>query len=252
MIKKYTGIYLILVTFLLSVVTAHAGNSWLDKGTDALNSFGITKETATAVSGTDLSLDEIAAGLKEALWVGSETVVEQLSVTDGFNTDETIHIPLPESLSMVQTALDKVGYGSLTDDLELKLNRAAEAATPQAKQLFADAISDMTFEDAKGIYDGADDAATQYFKEKMSPGLALAMEPVIDDTLSQVGAIQSYDAVISQYKSIPFVPDVKSNLADYVVDKGMEGIFHYMAQEEKAIRQDPVKRTTQLLQKVFN
>ncbi len=253
MIKKYTNIWLTFIVFLLLAVPVHAGNSWLEKGTDSLKSFGLTEETVTgAASGTGLSVAEISAGLKEALRVGSENVVQQLSATNGFNTDKAIHIPLPESLSMVKTALDKVGYSSLTDDLELKLNRAAEAATPQAKKMFLDAISTMTFEDAQAIYKGADDAATQYFKEKMSPGLAGAMEPVIDKTLSQVGAVQAYDTMMGEYKALPFVPDVKSNLTGHVVDKGMAGIFHYMALEEKAIRQDPIKRTTQLLQKVFN
>ena len=252
MIGKYTGIGLSVTIFLLSVVSVYGGNSWLEKGSDTLKSFGVTEEKTTPLSGTGLSMDEIAAGLKEALRVGSENVVGKLSATNGFNTDDAIHIPLPESLSMVETALDKVGYASLTDDLELKLNRAAEAATPEAKALFLDAITAMSFENVQEIYKGADDAATQYFKEKMSPGLALAMKPVIDNSLSQVGAVQAYDAMMGQYKALPFVPDVKSNLTQYVVDKGMDGIFHYMAVEEKAIRQDPVKRTTQLLQKVFN
>lgn len=252
MIGKYTGIGLSVTIFLLSIVSVYGGNSWLEKGSDTLKSFGVTEKKTTTLSGAGLSMDEIAAGLKEALRVGSENVVEKLSATNGFNTDNAIHIPLPENLSMVETALDKVGYASLTDDLELKLNRAAEAATPEAKALFLDAITAMSFENVQEIYKGADDAATQYFKEKMSPGLALAMKPVIDNTLSQVGAVQAYDAVMGQYKSLPFVPDVKSNLTQYVIDKGMDGIFHYMAVEEKAIRQDPVKRTTQLLQKVFN
>ena len=255
MIGKYTGIGLSLTLFFLSVVTVFGGNSWLDKGSDTLKSFGLTQEKKMGVASDStlgLSRDEIAAGLKEALRVGSDHVVGQLSAVDGFNTDKAIHIPLPESLSMVKTALDKVGYSSLTDDLELKLNRAAEAATPQAKKLFLDAISAMSFEDVQALYKGADDAATQYFKEKMSPGLARAMKPVIDNSLSRVGAVKAYDTMMGQYKTLPFVPDVKSNLSRYVTDRGMEGIFHYMAVEEKAIRQDPIKRTTELLQKVFN
>lgn len=248
--KRYTGRCLVLAVFLLAAAQVHG--SWLQKGTDTLKSLGVTQEKAKSATGSGLSLDEVAAGLKEALQVGSENVVQQLGTTDGFNSDPNIHIPLPESLSMVKTALDKVGYSELTHDLELKLNRAAEAATIKAKNLFLDAINAMTFEDAKTIYEGADDAATQYFKGKMSPDLAVAMKPIVDDTLSEAGAVQAYDNMLGQYKSIPFMPDVKSNLTDHVVEKGMDGIFYYMAQEEKAIRQDPVKRTTQLLQKVFN
>jgi hypothetical protein len=250
MIKKYVSLGFIIGIFFLLTVPVHGGNSWLEKGSSAIKSLGLTGDKGTG-SIAGLSLDEIAAGLKQALQVGSENVVNQLSAAGGFNKDTNIHIPLPKSLATVQKALDKIGYSSFTDDLELKLNRAAEAATPKAKSLFLDAISAMSFEDAREILDGADDAATNYFKEKMTPGLAKEMKPVIDDTLSQVGAIQSYDNMMGKYKSIPFVPDVKSDLTKHVVEKGMDGIFHYMAQEEKAIRQDPVKRTTQLLQKVF-
>ena len=137
------------------------------------------------------------------------------------------------------------------EDLELKLNRAAEVATPKAKQLFSNAIKSLTMEDVKGIYNGPDDAATQYFKGKMSPDLSNEMRPVIEESLSQVGAVRSYDNMMKQYKSIPFVPDVKADLTDHVVEKGMDGIFYYMAKEEAAIRQDPVKRTTDILKKVF-
>lgn len=229
---------------------AIAGNSWLEQGTGALKSLGLGQSESG--SGTGLTLDDITAGLKEALTVGSGNVVSQLGKTDGFNTDDLIHIPLPESLAMVKSALDKVGLSSYTNDLELKLNRAAEAATPKAKALFLDAISQMTFEDAKSIYEGPDDAATQYFKEKMSDSLAGEMKPVVEETLSQVGAVQAYDQMMGEYKSLPFVPDVKSDLTGHVIEKGMDGIFYYMAEEEKAIRQDPLARTTDLLKKVFN
>ena len=114
------------------------------------------------------------------------------------------------------------------------------------------AISQMTFQDVKLIYNGTDDAATQYFKEKMTLDLAREMKPVIEDSLSEVGAVRAYDNMIKEYKSIPFVPDVKSNLTGHVIEKGMDGIFYYMAKEEAAIRQNPAKRTTELLRKVFN
>jgi hypothetical protein len=179
-------------------------------------------------------------------------VVKQLGTTDGFNQDSHIHIPLPASLDKVKSVLSKVGKASLLEDLELKLNRAAEAATPRAKQLFKDAITSMTLEDVNGIYNGPDDAATQYFKGKMSPGLAEEMKPVVENSLADVGAVTAYEQMMKEYKSLPFVPDVKANLSDHVVEKGMDGIFYYMAKEEAAIRQNPVKRTTELLKKVFN
>lgn len=220
---------------------------WLKTGKDLLQD--TTKEQASGLSA--LSNTELSAGLKDALKVGSERVVAQLGTRDGFNADPQIHIPLPDSFSKVRSVLDSVGQAGLLDDLELKLNRAAEQATPQAKQLFVDSIAEMSVEDVQKIYNGPPDAATRYFQGKMSPPLADAMKPLVADSLSQVGAVQAYDAVIGQYRSVPFVPDVKADLNSYVVEKGMDGIFFYLGKEEAAIRQDPVKRTTEILQKVF-
>ncbi|MCK5162799.1 MAG: DUF4197 domain-containing protein [Desulfobacula sp.] len=236
----------IIVTTLILAAQGFAGNSWLDKGTQLLKSFGLGTKAG------ELTIEEIGAGLKEALKVGSQNVVNQLGTTNGFNMDSNIHIPLPGSLNKVKSILDKIGMSYLFENLELKLNRAAEAATPKAKQLFWNAISQMTFQDVKLIYNGPDDAATQYFKEKMTLDLAREMKPVIEDSLSEVGAVRAYDNMIKEYKSIPFVPDVKSNLTGHVIEKGMDGIFYYMAKEEAAIRQNPAKRTTELLRKVFN
>ena len=226
----------------LLVQTAYAFDL-LKEGQDFLDSFSGGSE--------DLSVGEIAGGLKDALRVGTESVVGQLGTTDGFNQDPSIHIPLPESLHTVQSTLSKLGMSGMLDDLELRLNRAAETATPKAKALFWDAISEMTLDDVTAIYEGPDDSATRYFQGKMSQPLAKEMGPVVSDSLSEVGAIKSYDDVMGQYDQIPFVPDVKANLSEYVVEKGMDGIFHYLAKEEAAIRNNPVKRTTALLQKVF-
>ena len=243
--KKYIRILqVVFVVMLFFSLQAFAGN-WFSKGSDFIKSLGGTDKTK------ELTIEEIGAGLKEALNVGSENVVKQLGARDGFNNDTNIHIPLPESLDKVKSMLSKVGMSSLFEDLELKLNRAAEVATPKAKQLFKNSITQMTLEDVKGIYNGPDDAATQYFKGKMSPKLAKEMEPVIDESMSEVGVVQSYDNMMKQYKSIPFVPDVKANLTDHVVKKGMDGIFYYIAKEEAAIRKDPVKRTTDILKRVF-
>ncbi|MDH3920281.1 MAG: DUF4197 domain-containing protein, partial [Rhodospirillales bacterium] len=170
---------------------------------------------------------------------------------DGFNADPEIHIPLPGVLKDVQSMLKRVGMAELGDDLEVKLNRGAEAAAPEAKALFLRAISEMTLDDAEKIYKGPDDAATQYFKDKMSPPLAERMTPVVDKSLSEVGAVRSYDEMMGRYEAIPFVPDVKADLTAYVVGKALDGIFFYIAKEEAAIRSDPAARTTDLLKKVF-
>jgi hypothetical protein len=139
----------------------------------------------------------------------------------------------------------------MLDDLELKLNRAAERATPKAKDLFWQAITDMTLEDVRSIYNGPKDAATRYFQDKMSEPLATEMQPIVEQTLSEVGAVKSYNQVMDKYTSIPFVPDVKADLISYTLDKSLDGIFSTLAQEEAAIRTNPAKRSTELLKKVF-
>ncbi|MDD9915562.1 MAG: DUF4197 domain-containing protein [Rhodospirillaceae bacterium] len=127
----------------------------------------------------------------------------------------------------------------------------AEAETPRAKEVFWNAITDMSLDDAKRIYEGPKDAATQYFKGKMSGPLTDSMRPVVDSTLSEVGAIQAYDSMMGQYKAVPFVPDVKADLTTHVLERALDALFLYLAREEAAIRENPVKRSTALLQKVF-
>lgn len=247
---------LVVTAFLLAALPisqSAAQSDWLKKGKDLLDSSGVTSGSgdsgAAALGG--LSNSEITDGLREALKVGSQRVVDQVGQTDGYNADSSIHLPLPDSLKKVQSALELAGLSSMLDDLELRLNRAAEAAAPKAKALFLNAIEEMTLEDAQKIYNGPEDAATRYFQGKMSAPLAKEMEPIVNESLSEVGAIQSYDNVMGEYRSIPFVPDAKADLTDYVVEKGMDGIFFYLAKEEAAIRKDPLKRSTALLQKVF-
>ena len=194
---------------------------------------------------------DIGNGLKEALRVGTERVVGQVGALDGYNADPAIHIPLPDDLRKVHDVLQKIGLGSMTADLETKLNRAAEKAAPEAKAVFWQAITEMTLEDVRAIWKGPEDSATQYFRGKMTGPLTERFTPIIADSMSQVGAIKSYDRAMAKYKSVPFVPDVKGDLTRYTVGKGLGGLFHYVAREEAAIRKDPAKRTTELLRRVF-
>ncbi len=224
---------------------ASAENSWLEKGASILETYQKKDD------GSSLSLDDIAQGFKEALGIGAGNVVQKLGTLDGFNADANIHIPLPEKLGATKDLLSQIGMSYLLEDLELKLNRAAEAATPRAKALFMQSISEMTFEDVKSIYNGPENAATLYFKDKMSPTLAKEMAPIVQASLSEVGAVKAYDRVMAKYETLPFVPDVKANLTDHVLNKGMDGIFYYVAKEEAAIRKNPAKRTTDLLKRVF-
>lgn len=217
---------------------------WWQMGKDLLSTLG---QSQTG----ELGLGEISAGLKEALKVGTERVVGQLGRPDGFNNDPAIHIPLPEKLQTVKTVLSRVGLGSMLDDLELRLNRAAETATPKAKELLWQAIAEMTLEDAKAIYSGPEDAATRYFAARMTGPLTESMRPLVEESLAQAGAVQAFDSLMGKYRALPLVRDVKTDLTGYVLEKGLAGIFHYLAQEEAAIRRDPAKRSTELLKRVF-
>ncbi len=226
------------------------GGAWaqmdlLKQGQDLLQGSG-----GEAV-GSGLSSEDIGDGLLEALRVGSDRVVKRVGQEDGYNADPEIHIPLPGTLEKVQGALKTVGLSNMADDLELRLNRGAEAAAPEAKAVFFKAIERMTWEDVKEIYEGTDDAATRYFQRTMSPDLVERFTPIVENSLSEVGAIRSYDDMMAQYRALPFVPDVKSDLTAYTVEKALNGLFHYLAKEEAAIRNNPAERTTDLLQKVF-
>jgi hypothetical protein len=243
-VKHYTTGLCLLCSLMNSPLYAQSVDDLLNKGKNLLATVDTKK--------VGLTDGEISEGLKQALEKGASSVIAQLSSVDGFNQDADIHIPLPKNLNKLNKVLKKMGYSQWTEDLELKLNRAAELATPQAETLLLDAIKAMEIEDIKEIYQGNDDAATQYFQSKMSEPLKLAFTPIIESSLNEVGAIQLYEKMVSKYQSVPFVPDIKGDLSAHVIDKGLSGIFYYLAKEEMAIRQDPLKQSTALLKKLFS
>tara|TARA_R110000868_G_scaffold146224_3_gene366967 strand:+ start:172 stop:945 length:774 start_codon:yes stop_codon:yes gene_type:complete len=247
----------IVVTLMSSAfipLSAAVAQGWWTKASDVIKSESGQKtiESLGGAANTTLSSDQIGAGLKEALRIATEKVTQQLSVKNAFNLDSNIHIPLPETLSIVDSALSRLGMNSLTENLETRLNVAAEQAAPKAKALFLDAISKMTIDDAKQILTGPNDAATRYLRKTMGRGLETEMYPVIEQTLAQAGAVKAYDQVIGKYSQIPFSQNIKTDLNQYVVAKAIDGIFYYVAAEEAAIRANPAKRTTELLQQVFS
>lgn len=237
----------LMVTFLISGCVVLMGcqttttDDWLKAGQDIYSQ----------AYGQPLTQQDIAAGLKQALEVGTNTVVTQIGKRNGFYRDAAIHIPLPDKLAKVQQSLNKIGLSSYLDELELSLNRAAEQAVPKAKQVFWQAIQDMSWEDVMQIYNGPDDAATRYFRQKMTPELKREMTPVIQTTLADTGVIKAYDKLMNKYYAIPYVPKIQIDLEAYAMEKTLDGMFYYLAKEEAAIRHDPVKRTTELLQRVF-
>lgn len=237
---------LLAASLLAASGTASAG--WLDRLKGML---GGDETAETAAEGASLSTDQISRGLKEALRVGTENVVAQLGTEGGFNRDPEVHIPLPPELRQVKNVLSRIGMEGTLEELETELNRAAEVATPKAKTLFFDAISQMTLDDVRRIYEGPDDAATRYFRGKMAEPLAAQMRPVVDESLADVGAARTWSSVVSRYNELPMVPPLEADLTSHVVDRGIDGIFFYLAQEERAIREDPLARSTELLKTVF-
>jgi len=243
-LKKHVqfSVFILIVLFLQAcAVNDEQQKQWIDTGQSFLNS----------LSKRPLSEKDIAAGLKEALSVGADRVVARVGRKNGYLKDKAISIALPENLQKVDKTLSPIGLGRYTKELEVKMNRAAEIAAPKAKKLFISAIKNMRWQDVKAIYNGKNDAATQYFKKKMTPSLKQMMRLVIDKALAEVDLVKSYNHVLKQYYSIPFVPKVKSDLSGYVMNKGINGMFYYLAKEEAAIRKDPAKRTTELLRRVF-
>src|SRR5262249_52451410 len=160
-----------------------------------------------------------------------------------------IRIPLPGPLQQIEGPLRSVGASGMLDDLHVKMNRAAERAAPQALNIFVDATTRMTFDDARTILTGPKDSATQYFRRTTSDSLTNAFRPIVDSALSSVGAVVALNQVQTRAKTIPFVGQSVGDfsLTNFTVGKALDGLFHYLAVEEAAIRTNPVARTTDLL-----
>lgn len=213
--------------------------------------FGEVLGASVPASSGALSTAEIDAGLREALTVGTNIVANQLGQTNGYYGDPKIRIPLPKTYRSIQTNLSKVGASGPLDDLELRMNRAAEASVPQAKQLILGAIREMTIEDALNILNGGDTAATDYLRAKTEMKLRSAFTPPVRNALSQAGAFTAMESVASQYGVGGITSSLQADLTAHAVDLGLDGIFLYVAEEEKKIRENPLARTTDLLRRVF-
>jgi hypothetical protein len=197
-----------------------------------------------------LSNDKIIAGLKQALQVSTTKAVALTGHRDGFLKNEAIKIALPPRLEAVGRGLRMLGMGAKVDELEVGMNRAAEQATPQAKQIFLAALRKMTFDDARHILTGDDTAATEYFKRTSSPDLTVAFSPIVHRSMEHVGVVQQYNQVI---KTAPGGSALASqfDINKYVVSKTLDGLFHVLGEEEKKIRKNPAAQTTALLKEVF-
>ncbi len=214
---------------------------------------GASGSTPGANRGAGLGNDEIGRGLKEALRIGSDRVVGTLGRQGGFWGSRDVQIPLPGWLESAQRGLRTIGQSQLVDDLHQRMNRAAEAAVPKAKQLFYDAITAMTLDDARRILNGPSNAATEYFRAKTSSQLSRDMTPIVDRSLADAGAVQALDRVTSSAAGGAAAgANPRQRLTRHVVEKAIDAVFKYLGREEAAIRQNPTARTTDLLKRVFS
>ena len=198
-----------------------------------------------------LSNDKIVAGLKEALTVSTRNAVASTGRTDGFLRNEAIKILLPQKLRNLGSGLRLIGMGSQVDSLEVGMNRAAEQAAPAAKQIFIQAVSQMSFADARQILSGNNTAATDYFKRQSSDQLTEAFAPIVHQAMENVGVVRQYNQLMRNPMAARVASAQGFNLDNYVVGKTMDGLFYVMAEEEKKIRKDPMAQTTSLLREVF-
>lgn len=199
----------------------------------------------------NLSKGDVTLGLKEALNVAGDLASKRLSAKDGFMGDVAVRIPLPGVLGDAQKKLQPFGMAGPLDDLQLKVNRAAEAAAPTAGKLMIDAVKTMSFDDAMGILRGGNTAATDYLRKRTETGLRQSFRPHFDKALATSGALNAVDSVVAKYGAGLVKTDSKTWLADAATTGALNGLFYYVAREEQAIRRDPVKRTSDILRKVF-
>jgi hypothetical protein len=203
-------------------------------------------------SKSNLGDTKIASGLKEALRVGAENAVKLTGKTDGYYRNEAIKILLPKNVRSLEKGLRAMGGGAKIDEFELSMNRSAEAAAPEAKKIFADAILKMSIDDARKILNGGDTAATDYFKSKTTAELTTAFRPIVEKSMDKFTVTQQWNALVGQFQSIPFTKSPSLDINQYVVGKALDGLFFMLGQEEKKIRTDPAARVTTLLKEVFS
>ncbi|HUX79028.1 MAG TPA: DUF4197 domain-containing protein [Alphaproteobacteria bacterium] len=212
---------------------------------DVMKGLGGTTKAGTNDDAT------VVSGLKEALSIGTENAVKNVSQLDGYFGNKIIKLLMPEKIQKTADVLKMAGYQQQVDDFIMSMNRAAEKAAPQAASYFKDAIKEMTVEDATKILHGGDTSATQFFKSKTQDKLYTAFKPIISSSINDVGVTRSYKEMMGQYESLPFMSKESVDLDHYVTNKSLDGLFYTIGQEEKKIRTDPAARVTDLLKNVF-
>lgn len=229
---------------------AVAQSSWKDL---AGGLFDNKEESTPEQTGIEaLTEEERSGGLKDALKLGTLRAVDTLGAAGGYLDDPQVRIPLPDSLDTVASGLRMLGQGKVVDDFTTTLNRAAEAAVPEAAAIFGDAIAAMSIQDASQILTGPDDAATSYFRDHTGQALAEAMQPIVAQATAQTGVTSAYKNLVQRAgPAVDMLQPGALDLDQYVTDKALDGLFVKLAEQERLIRENPAAHGTELLQKVF-
>jgi hypothetical protein len=199
----------------------------------------------------DITNAEALRGVRQALTDGSLAAVAKLGVENGYFKNPKVKIPLPPSLQRVERGLRVFGMKREADELVLAMNRAAEAAVPEAKLLLTDAVRKMSIQDAKGILTGGDTAATDYFKRATRPQLTQRFLPIVKNATDRVGLAQQYNSLAEQGAALGLVKEEEANIERYVTQKALDGLYYMIGEQEKAFRRDPVGATSSIVRKVF-
>jgi Protein of unknown function (DUF4197) len=206
---------------------------------------------ANALTIADLSNQDAVQGLKDALVQGADRAVSQLGTANGFLGNPKVKIPLPASLQKAERLMRMVGMGGQADELVTSMNRAAEMAVTEAKPLLVDAVKRMSVQDAKGILTGGDDAATQYFRRSTSEALTQKFLPIVKEMTARVNLAKLYNQYAGQAATFGVINAKDANLDNYVTQKALDGLFLVIAEQERAIRKDPIGSASTMVQKVF-
>ncbi len=216
------------------------------------NTPATTGNVKSAANLANFSTNDQVGSLKQALIQGAETAVTNLAKVNGYLGNDKVRIPLPESLQKADGILRKFGMVKYADDLTSSINRAAETAVPEAKDLLVGAVNKMTVEDAKGILMGGSDAATQYFRKNTETALTGKFKPVVATSMQKVKLAETYDQFAEKGVQLGLIDKRDTKMDDYITRKAMDGLFVMMAEQEKAIRANPLEATGSLAKKIFS
>jgi len=198
-----------------------------------------------------ISNADAVSGLKQALNDGSLAAVSRLGVQNGFFNNPQVKIPLPPSLKRAEGAMRALGMRKQADELVLSMNRAAEAAVPEAKELLVDAVKKMSVQDAKKILTGGNTAGTDYFKRTTQPQLMQRFLPIVKKATDRAGLAQQYNSIAGQGAALGLVKEDQATIERYVTQKTLDGLYFMIGEQEKAFRANPLGASSDIVKRVF-